>query len=119
MVDLALEERPAQLGREMIYLRFPILDGEDTSLGRVEIAIRAVVWLVEYECRTLIACGAGMSRSPAIAAAALGIITARNLEDCLASIVAGAPCDVSPGLWSQVKLACERIVKDLDRADRK
>lgn len=52
---------------------------------------------------------AGMSRSPAIAAAALSLVTRHPLEDCLTSVLAGASHDVSPTLWSGVQMVYNEI----------
>jgi hypothetical protein len=109
VVDLAANELPAQLSRDMIYCRFPIIDGEGSSGAIIEAAIRCVVTLISNELRTMVACNAGMSRSPAISAVALAIITGQSAEDLLTRIVAGAPHDVSPSLWLRVKAAYDEI----------
>lgn len=110
VVDLAVNEPPAQLARDMIYLRIPIHDGDGNPDAIVETAVRCVVTLIESGLRTLVACSAGMSRSPAIAAAALAIVTHTPPDDCLRTIAANAPHDVSPILWSRIKTAYNRIV---------
>ncbi len=99
VVDLAVNEVPAQLGREMIYCRIPLVDGEANSKELIETAIRIVATLVENGIRTVVACSAGMSRSPAIAAAAVAMMTKRSPDACLVEVVRGGPHDVSPGLW--------------------
>ena len=103
VLDLAINERPAQLAHEMIYCRFPIMDGDGSSDAMITVAIRCIMLLVETKQRTLIACSAGMSRSPAISAAAIALITKQSPEQCLLDIVTGAPHDVSSTLWSRVK----------------
>jgi len=102
VVDLAVNEPPAQLAREMIYCRIPILDGEGNSQAILETAISCVVSLAEQNFRTLVACSAGMSRSPAIAAAAIAILDQSSPDACLKAITTNAPHDVSPLLWSSV-----------------
>ena len=114
VVDLAVNEPPAQFAREMMYFRIPINDGGGNSNAVIETAIRCVVVLIETRFRTLVACSAGMSRSPAIAAAALAIATRTSAEQCLAAIVANAPHDVSPILWSQVNTVCTQILRHED-----
>src|SRR5689334_10431106 len=74
VVDLAVNEKPAQLAREMIYLRLPLVDGEGNQAARIEMAIECVVSLLRRNERTLVSCSAGMSRAPAIAAAAIAVI---------------------------------------------
>jgi hypothetical protein len=51
----------------------------------------------------LVFCSGGMSRSPAIAAGALSLLTGKPAPECLRTVVSGAPADLSPGLWSQVE----------------
>ena len=103
IVDLAANEEPARLPRELIYCRIPIVDGEENADGRIAAAIQCVVALARHELRTLVACSAGLSRSPAILAAAIALLTGDSPDQCLAQIVAGAPHDVSPALWASVK----------------
>ena len=53
-------------------------------------------------CATLVACSAGMSRSPALAAAAIARVESRDPNECLMECVEGGPADVSPLLWRDV-----------------
>jgi len=112
VVDLAVNESPAQLARDMIYFRLPMIDGDGNTDALIETAIRCVVMLVQNEIRAMVACSAGMSRSLAIAAAAMAVVDGRSPEDRLDAIVAGAPHDVSPILWSRVKSAYNRIMHE-------
>jgi hypothetical protein len=114
VVDLAIEEPPAHLAREMIHCRFPINDGDGNSNAIIEAALRTLVTLVENDIRTLVACSGGMSRSPAFAAAAISIITGRPLEGCLVEITTGAPHDLSPILWSHVTAVYNQIASNGD-----
>ncbi len=109
VVDLALNEPPAQLGRDMVYCRVPLCDGGGNSNAILEVAIRCVITLLSREMRTLVACRGGMSRAPAIAAAALAVSGQLPPDRCLTSITAGAPHDVCPALWSAVKMVCDEI----------
>jgi hypothetical protein len=110
VVDLAVNEVPAQLARDMIYGRIPINDGDGNPIAILDTAVRCVVMLMKNDIRSLVACSAGMSRSPAVAAAAIAILTGRSADDCLTAIATNAPHDVSPVLWSRVKLVCNQIV---------
>ena len=58
---------------------------------------------------TLVCCGAGMSRAPAIAAAAIATITGRSMEECLAEVARSGARDVSPGFWQAGAVAAARI----------
>ncbi len=102
VVDLAINEPPAQLAREMIYCRFPLTDGSGNSHALLELAIQTTVMLVGQELKTLVACSAGMSRSPCIAAAVIAIVTGEPLQECLIGVVKNSPHDVSPLFLSQV-----------------
>jgi protein-tyrosine phosphatase len=103
VIDLALEEKPAQLGREIIYCRFPLTDGGGNSQVILRAAVDMTVRLIEQQVPTLVACGAGMSRSPAVVAAALAKIEERQPDECLAALVAGQSHDVSPLFWAELK----------------
>src|ERR1700739_4767309 len=71
VVDLAMEEAPVHFPREIVYCRFPIVDGAGNSLAVLRTAIQTIATMTETGTPTLVTCGAGMSRSPAIVAAAL------------------------------------------------
>ena len=61
-----------------------------------------MVSLLKNQVPTLVYCGAGMSRSPAVVAAALSIVQGGSPEERLRQVVAGHPHDVSPQLWEAV-----------------
>jgi protein-tyrosine phosphatase len=103
VVDVAANELPAQLPREFIYFHVPLLDGEGNAPALLSLAISSLVSLVRNEIPTVVACSAGMSRSPAIAAAAISILLSKPADDCLLELVETGPHDVSPPLWTQIK----------------
>lgn len=103
VIDLAINEPPAQLGREIVYCRFPLNDGDGNSDALIALAIRTIVSLVRNEMATLVACSAGMSRAPSVAAGSIALLTGREPDDCLLELIADAPNDVSPILWIHVK----------------
>ena len=111
VVDLAVNEPPAQLARDMIYCRIPLVDGDGNTNAVIDTAIRSATALVQNRVRTLIACSAGMSRAPSIGAAVVALLTERTPDDCLVDIIASAPNDVSPVLWSRVKSVHRLIAK--------
>ncbi len=49
VVDLAINEKPAQLGRELIYCRFPINDGDGNPDWLLGLAIQTIVSMVRNE----------------------------------------------------------------------
>ena len=105
VVDLAIEELPAQLGRDMIYCRFPLYDGAGNPTWLLRAAIDTAGHFLRESVNTLVACSGGMSRSPAIVAAVLASERRASPDDCLLEIVADQPHDVSPLLWQDVKQA--------------
>jgi protein-tyrosine phosphatase len=106
VVNLAAEEPSPVLPRSMIYCRFPLMDGTQDDEGVLDVAIQTVVSMLKRQIPTLVYCGAGMSRSPAIVAAALSIVHGGSPDDKLKEIVAGHPHDVSPHLWEAVQRTC-------------
>jgi protein-tyrosine phosphatase len=103
VVQFAVEEPPLQLPRELVYLRFPLRDGADNPHDLLELAVGALASLIRHRVPTLACCGPGMSRSPAVAAAALALITGESADEVLKRVLTGRPGDVSPGLWDQLK----------------
>lgn len=75
LVDLALNEPPATVTRELVYCRFPLLDGNGNPHWMVRAAVETVTGLLRSRTPTLLYCGAGMSRTPIIAAAAIARLT--------------------------------------------
>jgi len=105
VIDLALEEKPAQLGREIVYCRFPLMDGGGNLPVLLRAAVEMTVRFAKENVPTLVACGAGMSRSPAVVAMALAKIEEKQPDECLAALVAGQPHDVSPLFWNDLQRA--------------
>jgi protein-tyrosine phosphatase len=105
VVDLALSESAVLAPRELAYLRFPLVDGAGNPRWLVLAAIRAVAEFVRAGVPTLVACGAGMSRSPCIVAAALAMVEQGPAEIMLRRICQNAKADVSPAFWSDVAQA--------------
>jgi hypothetical protein len=103
VVQLAAEEPPLPLPRELILCRFPLLDGIGNRPALLALAVETTAALVRARTPTLICCGAGMSRSPAVAAAALTLAYGGPSEEWLKTIAEHHPSDVSPGLWDEVR----------------
>jgi protein-tyrosine phosphatase len=102
LVDLAINEPVSQVTRDLIYLRFPIVDGSGNRPQLLQLAIRTTAELIRSGTPTLVYCSGGMSRSPAIAAAALAVATGASPANCLAEVMASGPKDLSPALWKDV-----------------
>lgn len=110
VVQLAAEEPPLAPPRDLIFCRFPLVDGSDNAPKLLSLSILTVVNLLEKHVPTLVCCGGGMSRAPAVVAAALSEIYQEKPDDCLKQIAEHQPHDVTPGFWDQVKsfLATDR-----------
>jgi protein-tyrosine phosphatase len=102
IVDLALEEPPIPVPRELIYCRFPLIDGQGNSPVVIEAAISTAALLVAARKPILISCGGGMSRSPAIAAAVVARIDSIPPDEAMKRVAAEGPHDVAPLLWHEV-----------------
>ena len=102
VVDLAANEPVATLPREFVYCRFPLVDGTGNEFGVLRAAIETIAELLRNRVPTLVACSAGMSRSPALAAAAISRLDGRDPNECLLECVEGGAADVSPSLWHEI-----------------
>ena len=100
-----MEEPPLQPPRELLYLRFPLLDGSGNDPNTLRLAIHCVVSLLQGGKPTLVCCSGGMSRSPAVVAAALSMVEKTDVEQCLRRVIQSHPGDVSPGLWDEIRRA--------------
>ena len=107
IVDLAYEEQPAELPRSLVYCRFPLIDGSDNDPKLLRLAVHTVVNLIGAGIPTLVSCGAGMSRSPIIAAAALSVHRGDPPKQALQAVAQSQPHDVSLTLWDDVLGAIE------------
>lgn len=103
VIDLAMEEPPIQLPREIVYCRFPLLDGEGNSPVILKAAIDLIVDFIHGQQRTLIACSGGMSRSPLIASAVVAKIEKIDFDDAIQQVTRTGPCDISPALYVAIK----------------
>jgi hypothetical protein len=103
VIDLALEEPPVRLTREIIYCRLPLIDGAENQPVVLATAVETVARLIQEEVPTLVACSAGMSRSPAIVAAALSQVRGTDFETELKQLAVNHPADVAPGLWNELQ----------------
>jgi protein-tyrosine phosphatase len=109
VVQLALEEPPLSPPRELLCLRIPLVDGEGNEPAILQLAIRTVASLLQARLPTLVCCGGGMSRSPAVAAAALALVADSDASACLQKIEQSGPMDVSPALWREIRAICESL----------
>jgi protein-tyrosine phosphatase len=103
LVQLAAEEPPSMPPRAMTYLRCPLVDEAVNQGELLTVAIHTVSSLISLRIPTLVCCGAGMSRSPAIAAGAISWSSGEAPEASLRRIIQQRRADVSPGLWEAVR----------------
>lgn len=103
LVDLAAAELPVPVTRDLVYCRFPVVDGPGNPPWLLRLAVDTTAALLRARTPTLVFCAAGMSRSPAIAAAALALVSGRPPDECLEGLAASRPCDLASGLWQAVK----------------
>jgi protein-tyrosine phosphatase len=104
LVDLAVNEPPVAVTRELVYLRFPLMDGPGNPPWLLRAAVEAVAGLLRSGTPTLVACSNGLSRSPCIAGAAIALVRGCPPADGLAAMAAAGPSDVTPGLWAEVEV---------------
>jgi hypothetical protein len=103
LLQVAIEEAALQPPRELVYCRFPVLDGIDNPPEVLSLAITITIALIRAHVPTLICCGAGMSQAPLLAAAGMAVANGKPPEECLKQVAQHHRCDVSPGLWSEVR----------------
>lgn len=109
LVNLAAEELPPTLPRDILYCHFPLVDGPGNSSATLKIAVATVVSLLREKVRTLVYCGAGMSRSVAVASAAVAQWRGEAPEATLKALTDVVPHDVSPALWLNLKDVVEQV----------
>jgi hypothetical protein len=101
VVDLAVEEQPVAPTRELVYLRFPLVDGDGNDPKLLRSMLRAVTALVRERVPTLVACGMGMSRSLAVAGVAFATVYGLDPADVMTTVQ--GPGDVSPALLRELR----------------
>jgi protein-tyrosine phosphatase len=103
VVQVAAEEPPLSTPRGLLYFRFPLLDGSGNRLEVLRLAVGTVSALIRLRVPTLVCCGMGLSRSPALASVALAIVSHEPPDDVLRMVAERHPVDVSPGLWNEIR----------------
>lgn len=103
VVQLAYEEPALTLPRDFIVCRFPLLDGPHNDTDLLKLAVTTLTHLVDNKFATLVCCQAGLSRSPALAAAALARVGGEPFADAVRRIASFRPCDMHPELYNQLQ----------------
>lgn len=109
VIDVAYEEKPAQLPRQLVYCRFPLNDGAGNEPSVVLQALRTACDFLKFKSKTLIACSAGMSRSPTIAAFSLAHHLKVMPEEVIERIGDKKSLELNPDFWLEVKMAFEQL----------
>jgi protein-tyrosine phosphatase len=102
LVDLAADEKPPAITRDLIFCRFPLVDASGNPPALLALAVSTVADGLKWQLPTLIFCSAGMSRTPAVLACAMARFQQKPPAECLSILLAGLPSDVSPGLWQEL-----------------
>lgn len=102
VVDLAMNEPVPLVTRDLVYCRFPLLDGAGNDSRVLRIALHTTAELLRRDVKTLVYCSAGMSRTPAVAAGALALGFGLTFESARSLVAANAPVDISPTLLSDI-----------------
>jgi protein-tyrosine phosphatase len=105
VVCVVESEPPPALPRELVYCRFPLVDGTGNPEWLLRAAVQTVACLLRSSTPTLVHCSAGISRSPAVAGAALAITRGCSFAEGLIAVTESGPSDVSPGLWAEIQEA--------------
>jgi protein-tyrosine phosphatase len=108
LVHLAAEEKSDAPPRELVYLRVPLLDSTGNRSAWIDLAISILAQLLTTGIPTLVCCGAGISRAPTIASAALALALKQKPQESLREVASQHPTDVSPGLWDEVTVVLNR-----------
>ena len=102
VVDLAAEEPSRSGPRDLIVCRFPLIDGQGNRPEVLTLAVRSIGSLIASGTPTLVCCGAGLSRAPALVASALSLVHGESPESFLKLVTRHHHSDVSPGLWDDL-----------------
>jgi hypothetical protein len=112
IIQIAAEELPIAVPRDLVFCRFPLDDGAGNEPDLLSLAITSVAHLISRSVPTLVCCGGGMSRSPAVVAAALSIIEHREPGEALKFVTQMHPADVVPGFWDDVCRVVDTLQDD-------
>ncbi|MEO1524839.1 MAG: protein phosphatase [Planctomycetota bacterium] len=105
VVDVAYEEPPASLPRQLIHCRYPLNDGGGNSAASIRAAVLGAAELMRNNLATIIACSAGKSRSPIVTAFALAALDGESPQTVLERIATQRPLQLNPLLWNDVVAA--------------
>ncbi len=102
VIDLAKEEPPASLPRDIAYCRIPLYDGAGNDVALLNLSVTTLHAALAGGLRTLVVCSAGMSRSPSVVAVALSELKQCPAEEVLSLLTETQPHDISPAFWQEL-----------------
>jgi protein-tyrosine phosphatase len=105
VVDLAVNEPPMRVTRDLTYIRLPLVDGSGNPPWLLRLAVDSVAALLREGTPTLVFCSIGISRTPAVVAAAVARVRVCSFHEALRLVVAEGPSDVSPVLVGELLAA--------------
>jgi protein-tyrosine phosphatase len=103
VVCVVANEPSVALPRELVYCRFPLVDGEGNPDWLLRAAVETVACLLRSGTPTLLHCSAGISRSPAVGGAAIALASGCSFAEGLIAATETGATDVSPGLWAAIE----------------
>ena len=109
IIDLAYEEAVAQIPRSLTYCRFPLHDGGGNPPEQLVQVLRSATGFLRSGTPTMIACSAGLSRSPTVAAFALAHHLSQTPEEVLTRIADVKALEWNSELWSDMAAAAARF----------
>ncbi|WP_168564949.1 protein-tyrosine phosphatase family protein [Crateriforma spongiae] len=109
VIDVAYEEPPAQIPRQLTYCRFPINDGGGNDPKILLQTLRTITDFLASGTRTIVACSAGMSRSPTIAAFALAHHMSETPDRVISRIAEIKSLELKSELWADTLIAFNKL----------
>ncbi len=103
VVQLAWEDAPVLLPRDLIVCRIPLIDGPGNRPETLRLAIATIAQFLREQVSILVGCSSGVSRAPALAAAGLARFTDKPLNECLQDVTRHRHADVHPALYEHLE----------------
>lgn len=102
VVDVAWEEAPAVLSRDLIYVRVPLVDGDENCSDSIRFVLSVVDNCLRHGMPTLVCCSAGLSRSPCICAYAASVFGGLAPQECLDRLAKERSIRANAGFWKSI-----------------
>jgi protein-tyrosine phosphatase len=109
VIDVSMDKAEPR-GVGIMYVHIPLPDGEPVVPWVLERALVAIARHIRTG-RLLVHCGAGMSRSVAIASLYLHVVGYADYREALAAIAKSREVDVSPAMQRSVERYLENLAR--------